>query len=43
MLWRHINGIDGLLENWQPPEVIDKYYSAGTCGYDKFGCPGWKY
>ncbi|XP_040207973.1 SEC14-like protein 2 [Rana temporaria] len=30
-----------VLENWQPPEVVQKYLSGGLCGYDQEGCPIW--
>ncbi|KAL1132543.1 hypothetical protein AAG570_010498 [Ranatra chinensis] len=29
----------GSLENWSPPEVFEKYYPSGVCGYDKEGSP----
>jgi hypothetical protein len=30
------------LKDWEPPEVIKKYYPSGICGYDKEGAPGMK-
>lgn len=39
MEWRRLSRINDILETWTPPEVIEKYYSIGQCGYDKFGCP----
>ncbi|KAI9561276.1 hypothetical protein GHT06_012232 [Daphnia sinensis] len=39
--WRQIHQIDGILDNWTPPEVMKKYYAMGTVGSDKFGCPVW--
>lgn len=39
--WRRLNRVNDILETWTPPEVIEKYYSIGQCGYDKFGCPLW--
>lgn len=38
--WRQIHQIDGILDNWTPPEVMKKYYAIGSVGSDKFGCPG---
>lgn len=37
--WRQANQVDQILE-WQPPEVLTKYYALGMSGYDKLGCPG---
>jgi len=39
--WRKINRIDTILEEWEIPEVLEKYNSMGVCGNDKFGCPVW--
>lgn len=39
MEWRQINQVDDILERWNPPEVLEKYYSMGTTGFDKYGCP----
>jgi len=39
--WRKKNQIDDILDNWQVPEVLEKYYSMGVCGNDKYGCPLW--
>ena len=30
--------MDELLD-WEPPEVIKKYYPSGICGYDNEGSP----
>ena len=40
MEWREENHVDELIDTWTPPEVLEKYYSFGTTGYDKFGCAG---
>ncbi|XP_018411003.1 PREDICTED: SEC14-like protein 2 [Nanorana parkeri] len=32
---------DNVMENWQPPEVVQKYLSGGLCGYDQEGSPIW--
>ncbi|KAG5272399.1 hypothetical protein AALO_G00165100 [Alosa alosa] len=32
---------DTIIEDWQPPEVIEKYVSGGMCGFDKDGNPIW--
>lgn len=37
--WRRLNRVNEILQTWTPPEVIEKYYSIGQTGYDKFGCP----
>lgn len=39
--WRKMNRIDNLLDEWEIPEVMDKYHSMGVCGNDKFACPVW--
>lgn len=41
MEWRIVHGIDELVDKWNPPEVLQKYYSIGNPGYDKFGCAVW--
>ncbi|XP_046633862.1 SEC14-like protein 2 [Daphnia pulicaria] len=38
LAWRQANGVDDIL-NWTPPEVLQKYYSLGKLGHDKFNCP----
>lgn len=40
MKWREENEIDKLVETWKPPDVLEKYYSHGVTGFDKFGCSG---
>lgn len=40
MEWRKENEIDDLVDKWQPPDVLKKYYSIGEIGYDKYGCNG---
>jgi len=42
MEWRKVNQIDTILDDWEIPEVLDKYHSMGVCGNDKFGSPGEK-
>ncbi|XP_012670466.1 SEC14-like protein 2 [Clupea harengus] len=32
---------DTIIEDWKPPEAIEKYVSGGMCGYDKEGSPIW--
>ncbi|KAJ7988289.1 hypothetical protein DPEC_G00322030 [Dallia pectoralis] len=32
---------DTIIEDWKPPEVIERYVSGGLCGYDLEGCPIW--
>ena len=38
--WRRLNQIDGMLDNWKPPEAMVKFYPVGFCGQDRHGCPG---
>ncbi|XP_062870896.1 SEC14-like protein 2 [Trichomycterus rosablanca] len=33
--------VDTILEDWKPPEVIERYVSGGMCGYDREGSPIW--
>lgn len=39
LAWRQANGVDDVVKNWTPPEVITKYFSFGKLGNDKFDCP----
>ncbi|XP_030647578.1 SEC14-like lipid binding 8 [Chanos chanos] len=32
---------DTITTEWKPPEVIEKYFSGGMCGYDREGSPVW--
>uniref|UniRef100_A0A3P8ZBL4 SEC14-like lipid binding 7 n=1 Tax=Esox lucius TaxID=8010 RepID=A0A3P8ZBL4_ESOLU len=32
---------DTIIEDWKPPEVIQRYVSGGMCGYDLEGSPIW--
>ncbi|XP_077996184.1 SEC14-like protein 2 [Glandiceps talaboti] len=32
---------DELCRTWKDPEVLEKYFIGGLCGYDKQGCPIW--
>ena len=41
MEWRLVNDVDNIVEKWKPPEVLLKYYSIGTSGFDKFGGAVW--
>lgn len=33
--------VDSIIDDWTPPEVIEKYVSGGMCGYDREGSPIW--
>lgn len=33
--------VDTIIEDFKPPEVIEKYVSGGMCGYDQEGSPIW--
>jgi len=35
--WRKLNQVDDILETFQRPEIMTKYYPMGRCGTDKFG------
>lgn len=37
MEWRETVGADTILEDWTPPEVIQKYYPGGIIGRDREG------
>lgn len=39
--FRKFMSADTILEDWKPPEVIERYLSGGLCGYDKEGSPVW--
>ena len=41
MEFRRKYDCDQLLQTYKPPEVLDKYYVGGVCGFDKEGCPIW--
>ena len=38
--WREQKGID-LLNSWDPPDVLKKYFPGGFAGFDQEGCPVW--
>lgn len=40
MEWERLNRVDDILETFAPAEVLDKYYSIGNFGLDKFGSIG---
>ncbi|XP_057372739.1 SEC14-like protein 2 [Daphnia carinata] len=39
--WRRANRIDEIVEQWEPPLVLVKYYPMGIIGNDKQSCPVW--
>lgn len=39
--WRKQNSVDTILEDFEPTEVLKKYYPGGLVGHDKEGCPLW--
>ncbi|XP_033747667.1 SEC14-like protein 2 isoform X2 [Pecten maximus] len=39
--WREKNNVDTILEDFESPEVLKKYFTGGTSGFDKEGCPIW--
>ncbi|KAF6023796.1 hypothetical protein EB796_017898 [Bugula neritina] len=41
MEYRKKINCDTLLTDYKPPEVLEKYFVGGICGYDKEGSPVW--
>ena len=41
MEWRKQFGADSIVEEFEPPEVLTKYWPGGLHGFDKNGCPVW--
>lgn len=39
MKYREKMRIDHILEEYEVPEVLDRYLVGGMCGYDKEGLP----
>lgn len=39
--WRKQNSVDTILDDYEPTEVLKKYYPGGLIGHDKEGCPLW--
>ncbi|KAL5016997.1 hypothetical protein ScPMuIL_006586 [Solemya velum] len=39
MRYRHNMGVKNLLDEYVPPEVVQKYLAGGFCGHDKEGSP----
>ncbi|XP_071446066.1 SEC14-like protein 2 [Hetaerina americana] len=37
--WREQWGVDRIMTEWEVPEVLEKYFPSGICGYDKGGAP----
>uniref|UniRef100_A0A8C2IW44 CRAL-TRIO domain-containing protein n=1 Tax=Cyprinus carpio TaxID=7962 RepID=A0A8C2IW44_CYPCA len=37
---RHMK-VDTIVDDWKPPEVIERYVAGGLCGYDREGSPVW--
>ncbi|XP_016343243.1 SEC14-like protein 2 isoform X2 [Sinocyclocheilus anshuiensis] len=33
--------VDTIIDDWKPPEVIERYVAGGLCGYDREGSPVW--
>ncbi|CAN8015510.1 unnamed protein product, partial [Ixodes persulcatus] len=40
-VWRNKNGIDSLVETYQCPDVLKRYFPGGMCNHDKEGRPLW--
>lgn len=40
LIWRDLVKADEIW-NWEPPDVLTKYYPGDICGYDKSGRPIW--
>lgn len=41
MNWRKETGADSIIEKYQEPEVMAKYYAGGLYGQDREGRPIW--
>ena len=41
MEWRERIGADKMLDEWDAPEVLRKYYAGGSYGVDREGSPVW--
>ena len=41
MEWRRLNGMDTITEDYEMPEVLQKYLPGGFTGFDKAGSPIW--
>ena len=41
MEWRHQYGSDTVVEDFEAPEVVKKYWPGGLYGFDKNGAPVW--
>ncbi|XP_060077261.1 SEC14-like protein 2 [Ylistrum balloti] len=39
--WREKNNVDTILDDFESPDVLKKYFTGGTSGFDKEGCPIW--
>ncbi|XP_077996318.1 SEC14-like protein 2 [Glandiceps talaboti] len=39
--YRKQMNVDELCKTWKDPEVVEKYFVGGICGFDKKGCPVW--
>ena len=37
--WRKNVKADRILEDWEPAEVLRKFFAGGICGHDKESCP----
>lgn len=41
MQWKQHLQVDTIIDDFDPPEVLRKYYPGGLVGHDKQGCPVW--
>ncbi|XP_021368394.1 SEC14-like protein 2 isoform X3 [Mizuhopecten yessoensis] len=41
LIWREKHNVDTILEDFESPDVVKKYFTGGTSGFDKEGCPIW--
>lgn len=39
--WKQHLQVDTIIDEFEPPEVLRKYYPGGLVGHDKQGCPVW--
>ena len=41
MQWKQLYAVDSVIDEFDPPEVLKKYYPGGLIGHDKQDCPVW--
>lgn len=41
MLWKLQYGVDTIIDDYNPSEVLKQYYPGGLVGHDRQDCPFW--